>query len=71
MKAKSSIVGLLALLVIGSVVAVIIWPDGEVQESGSINLRLKWIWYAGWAGELLAEHEDTWAERGLTVSIRP
>lgn len=71
MKANKSIVWLMALLVIGSIVAVVVWPDGEVQESGSINLRLKWIWYSGWAGELLAEHEDTWTERGLTVSIRP
>jgi len=45
--------------------------DGNPSELSKINLRLKWLWYSGWAGELLAESENRWTDNGLTVSISP
>jgi len=43
------------------------------DNSGLIKttLRLKWLWYAGWAGELVATENNIWAEYGLSVHIEP
>jgi len=49
------------------------WPEGQPDKDSrpQLSLRLKWIWYAGWAGELLAEQRELWRAEGLDVQVRP
>jgi len=41
------------------------------RPASEVSLRLKWILYAGWAGELVALDQGLWAEEGVAVDIKP
>lgn len=41
------------------------------SEKTEISLRLKWLWYAGWAGELVALNQNVWGDHNLSVTIEP
>ncbi|MBL1218692.1 MAG: hypothetical protein D8M59_14510 [Planctomycetes bacterium] len=71
MKTKPvAVLALTVAVVVGVVLAVAFWPK-TARDPDQINFRLKWLWYSGWAGELLAEHDNVWSERGLQVETRP
>jgi NitT/TauT family transport system substrate-binding protein len=68
---KKKLLAILALIIaVGVVLIIAFWPRPPSYPS-QINFRLKWLWYSGWAGELLAENENVWVEQGLKVKTRP
>ena len=43
----------------------------NVITNKTINIRLKWLWYSGWAGELVAENLKIWEKYGLNAKLQP
>ncbi|MFC1601290.1 ABC transporter substrate-binding protein [Candidatus Sumerlaeota bacterium] len=60
-----------AVIVVVAAVTVVLWQSRQTDDSAEINLRLKWLWYSGWAGELLAEEENIYRDNGLEVNTQP
>jgi NitT/TauT family transport system substrate-binding protein len=67
---KKRIAILVSIIVLVSFLAIIFWPRPP-HDSNKINFRLKWLWYAGWAGELIAENDNIWNLNDLKVDVRP
>jgi len=67
---RKRIAVVVAVVVLAGIVAAVFWPRTP-REPNTINFRLKWLWYSGWAGELMAEDEGLWKSSGLTVDTRP
>ncbi|MDR3088200.1 MAG: ABC transporter substrate-binding protein [Desulfobulbaceae bacterium] len=48
------------------------WSAADTNKSlTEINIRLKYLWYAGWAGELVADEHKIFEKYGLKAHIRP
>jgi ABC-type nitrate/sulfonate/bicarbonate transport system substrate-binding protein len=68
---------LFPLVLIGIVILIFnkthLIKDGSesYSQNTELSLRLKWLWYAGWAGELVAQEHNFWANEGLNVKIEP
>lgn len=68
---KTRVLAVLALVAAIGIALTVVYLPRSHTDPGVINFRLKWLWYSGWAGELLAEKEKIWADRGLRVNTRP
>ena len=75
MKKSIYIIIVLALVVVGALVAVhFIKPPSVNEQKGqavNVSLRLKWLYDPGFAGELVAAKEGFFQTNGLSVDIRP
>lgn len=58
-------------ILVATAVYVAVTETNRGAPTDSVSLRLKWVFYAGWAGELLAADRGFWEDEGLVVSLAP
>lgn len=65
-----SVVTLVVATMAIAIVTIMSRPTQNTSQT-ELRLRLKWLWYSGWAGELVTSEQRLWHAHGLDVEVRP